>query len=184
MILIIIGVIGVIALVLFLAFVNIQKSLIAKEERVKNALSTIGVQQQSRWDALKQLANTVSGYKNHEAETLQAVVEARSGYTPSTPRQINEIEKDFGTAMKSINVLVENYPELKADSAFNKMMDSINSYEDKVRISRQVYNDTATMLNQEVRAFPTSIVANMINIRTYDYLETPAEKQDMPDLTF
>lgn len=181
-------IIGIILVVLIVAaffyFVNVQKDLIAKEERVKNALSTIGVQTKSRWDALKQLANTVSGYKSHEVDTLLKVVEARSGYTPTTFEQIKESEKDISKAMGALNVVVEQYPELKANTVFENMMNSINDYENKVRISRQVYNDTATMLNQMVRAFPTSIVAGMINIQPYSYLETSEETQEMPDLKF
>lgn len=170
--------------VAFLYFVNVQKDLIAKEERVKNALSTIGVQTKSRWDALKQLANTVSAYKSHEVDTLLKVVEARSGYTPTTFEQIKESEKDISKAMGALNVVVEQYPELKASALFENTMNSINDYENKVRISRQVYNDTATMLNQLVRAFPTSIVAGMVNIETYPYFEASEETQEMPELKF
>lgn len=183
-VLIILGVIAALAIILGSMFVRIQNSLIGKEERVKSSLSNIGVQMQSRWDALKQLANTVTGYKTHEAETLKAVIEARTGYTPRNEKQINESEKDYNVARGAINVLMEQYPELKANESFGKMIDSINEYEEKVRIGRQVYNDTVTIFNQEVRSFPSSIVARMINMNTYDYLETPEEKKDMPELKF
>ena len=175
--------IGLVALIAFYAM-SVQRGLVKKEERVKNALSSIGIQVQSRWDALKQLANTVKGYKDHEAETLTNVIAARSGAVPKTAEEVNASEADYGRAMGAINVLVERYPELKADSLFQKMMDDINSYENKVRVSRQVYNDTATKYNQSIRMFPGSIFAGMFGFTVAQYLETPKEKQDMPELQF
>ena len=162
--------------------IQVQRDLVKREEIVKNSLSNIGIQMQSRWDALIQLANTVKGYKDYETDTLLKVVDARKGNNFNSVEDLNNGSKDFNEAMKELNVLVERYPDLKASNLFTELMSGINLYEDKVRISRQIYNDTATKHNQAIRMFPGSVFAKRLNFVPVEYLETPKEKVEMPDL--
>ena len=80
--------------------------------------------------------------------------------------------------------MAESYPELKASSLYTKTMDSINDYENKVRMSRMVYNDSVTKLNRDVKMFPSSLVASMLNVHPREYLTVDENKKDMPDLEF
>ena len=78
--------------------------------------------------------------------------------------------------------VAESYPELKANENYIKTMDSVNDYEEMVRKSRLVYNDSVTKLNRTIRMFPTSIAAGMLGISSRDYLETDDKKADMPSM--
>ena len=85
-------------------------------------------------------------------------------------------------AMGKIMAVAESYPELKANENYIKTMDSVNAYEEMVRKSRLVYNDSVTKLNRTIRMFPTSIAASILGIRSRDYLEADDKKSDMPNL--
>ncbi len=171
-----------IAVLIILYAISLQRRLVGLSERRLNALSSIGVQQQSRWDALTQLAKTVKSYAGHEADTLMNVVNARGGNMPKTAKEAEQNDNLFSQAMREINVVVEAYPDLKADSLYGNLMGDINRYEENVRMSRMVYNDTTTMLNQAVKVFPASIFAGMFGFKSEDYINTPQEKTEMPNL--
>lgn len=174
-------ILGIVILLIIYA-ISIQRNLVGLAERRLNALSMIGVQQESRWDALRQLAKTVKSYAGHEADTLLEVISARTGHMPITAEEVEKNESLFQQAMKEIKVVVEKYPELKADRLYEKLMDDINGYEEHVRKARMVYNDTTTKLNSAVRMFPSSIFARMFGFTTEAYLQTPQQKTEMPEL--
>ncbi|MDD7542648.1 MAG: LemA family protein, partial [Peptoniphilaceae bacterium] len=83
-------------------------------------------------------------------------------------------------ALTQIYAVAENYPDLKASSVYQTTMDSINRYEDNVRHSRMLYNDTVTKLNRTLQQFPTNIVAGMFGFRTMEYFQNSTEKAEMP----
>ena len=84
--------------------------------------------------------------------------------------------------MGKIMAVAESYPELKANQNYIKTMDSVNEYENMVRKSRLIYNDSVTKLNRAIRMFPASIAAGILNITSRDYLEASDKKADMPDM--
>lgn len=179
--------IAIIILVVLVAFIglfimNTQRALVSLDEKIENSLSNIGVQQKSRFDALIQLAKAAKGYAGHEADTYVNLAQARSGQPVKSASDAVENEKAYNEIIKGLNVVVEAYPELKADALYGKTMDSINDFENKVRMSRQVYNDCATKYNRTIRQFPTNIVAGMLNFERKDYLEFKDESVNMPDL--
>ena len=179
--------IAIIILVVLVAFIglfimNTQRALVSLDEKIENSLSNIRVQQKSRFDALIQLAKAAKGYAGHEADTYVNLAQARSGQPVKSASDAVENEKAYNEIIKGLNVVVEAYPELKADALYGKTMDSINDFENKVRMSRQVYNDCATKYNRTIRQFPTNIVAGMLNFERKDYLEFKDESVNMPDL--
>lgn len=113
---------------------------------------------------------------------MEAIKLRRQLSPSSTAADIRAQEAALENAMTSINAVAEAYPELKSNSIYLKTMDSINKYEDTVRISRMVYNDSVTKLNRACRMFPSSIVASMLRFNIRDYLDTPADKTDMPSM--
>lgn len=165
-------------------FISIQRRFVEFEELSNNALSQIGVQQQSRWDALSQLVKAVRAYSDYEADTLLKVVAARKTGSPRNAGEVLKDDQAFEEALSNLNLVVERYPDLKASSLYTNAMDSINSYEDKVRKSRMVFNDTITKWNKMVRQIPSNRVAKKYGYTTKDYLKTPEGKTDMPDLEF
>lgn len=178
-ILIVIAVVA--ALVLWV--VKVQRKLVEKDELCQNAMSQIGVQQNSRWDALTALVELVKSYNEHEYKTLLDVIGMRRQINGnSTAADANAQEAAITNAMKQINIVAEQYPDLKANENYGKAMDSVNVYENQVRLSRMTYNDTVTKYNNLVRQFPDSFVASLLKFEKKDYLQEPVGKTDMPSM--
>ena len=167
-------------------FISTQRSLVSLDELCKNALSQIEVQMNSRFDALVALAKTAAKYAAHESETIIQTIQARGGNANGTQpgaATLNEQADLLGQMAGKLNVVFERYPELKADSLYIEAQRGQKEYEENVRISRMVYNDTATKMNRMVRQWPSSIVASMLNFTQKDYLKIDDEKKKAyPDL--
>ncbi len=173
----------VIIAIIVLWFISVQRKLVAMDENINNAMSQIGVQLSSRWDALTALLDLTKGYAQHEAQTLAETIKMRSNITSrSIASEVNAQENILTDAMGKIMALAESYPDLKANENYIKTMDSVNAYEEMVRKSRLIYNDSVTKLNRQIRMFPTSIVAGMLRISSRDYLEADDKKADMPSM--
>ena len=171
--------------ILVLWVISVQRKLVKQEELCKNSLSQIGVQQASRWDALKALAELTKGYSDHEYKTITDTIAQRRPITAnSTSADANAQENLFTQAMQHLNVVIEKYPELKANEAFNTTMQSVNTYTDQVRMSQMVYNDSVTKYNQLIRQFPDSIVASLFHFEARGYLEKDETKQEIPSMKF
>lgn len=181
----IVGIIIVVLIVLLIGYViSAQRQFVNLEELSDNALSQIGVQQQSRWDALTQIAKAAKGYATHEQDTLDKVISARNSSMPQNARDVVRDDNQFAEALSRFNVVVEAYPQLKADSLYLKAMNSIENYEENVRTSRMVFNDTVTKWNRMVKQIPSNIVASIFGYSEKEYLETNQETASMPDLEF
>ncbi len=181
----------VIALVVIVGgyFISTQRSLVNLDELCKNALSQIEVQLNSRFDAVVALAKTAAKYAEHESDTIIKTIEARGGNSGTIPANgtsaaaINQQADLLGQMMGRLNVVFERYPELKASELYVKAQEGQKQYEENVRMSRMVYNDTATKMNRMVRQWPSSIVASMLNFGQKDYLKVDDEKKKQyPDL--
>ena len=163
--------------------IGVQRQLVSAEEICKNSLSQIGVQQNSRWDALTALAELVKGYNEHEYKTLMDVIGQRREVGSSSSAADAQAQEDaIGKAFAQIKVVAEQYPDLKANEQFLKTMDSVNTYENQVRLARMTYNDTVTKFNRIVRMFPDSLVAGLLGFAAKDYLKEPAGKTEMPSM--
>jgi len=178
-------VIIVIVVAVALYFVSTQRTLVNLDEMCKNALSQIEVQLNSRFDAILALAKTAAQYAKHESETIIQTIEARGGSRPAagTADNTNQQTDLLGQLMGRLNVVFERYPELKASELYQQAQQGQKEYEEKVRLSRMVYNDTATKMNRMVRQWPSSIVASMLHFEQKDYLTVDnAQKKDYPNL--
>ncbi len=175
-------ILAIVALVV-LWVIGVQRKLVEKDELCKNALSQIGVQQASRWDALTALVELVKSYNEHEYNTLRDVIAMRKTITGESSVADAQAQEQVLTGLvRNINVVAEQYPELKANENYAKAMDSVNLYENQVRLSRMTFNDTVTKYNKEIRQFPTSIVAGILGFNTRDYLNEAVGKTDMPSM--
>lgn len=173
----------VILVLVVLWFISTQRKLVAMDENINNAMSQIGVQLSSRWDALTALLDLTKGYAEHEYKTLSDTIRMRSTITAkSTAAEVNDQENILTEAMGRIMAVAESYPDLKANENYIKTMDNVNDYEKMVRQSRLIYNDSVTKLNRAIRMFPTSLVAGMLGVTSRDYLEASESKADMPNM--
>lgn len=170
-------------LVIVLWFISTQRKLVVMDENINNAMSQIGVQLSSRWDALTALLDLTKGYAEHEYKTISDTIKMRTSITArSSASDVNKQENILTEAMGRIMAVAESYPELKANENYIKTMDSVKEYENMVRQSRLIYNDSVTKLNRAIRMFPTSIAAGIMNITSRDYLEASEQKADMPSM--
>ena len=173
----------IVAVAVFLWFVSTQRELVNLDEKCNNALSQIKVQLNSRWDALLALAKSASAYAKHESETLIKTIQSRQTTEVRTAGDVNQQQTAFNEALGRLMAVREAYPELKASDLFEKTMDGVKEYEENVRMSRMIYNDTATRMNRYVRQWPSSFVANMLHFDVKEYLNVDDQKKEsMPDL--
>ena len=173
----------IVAVAVFLWFVSTQRELVNLDEKCNNALSQIKVQLNSRWDALLALAKSASAYAKHESETLIKTIQSRQTTEVRTAGDVNQQQTAFNEVLGRLMAVREAYPELKAADLFEKTMDGVKEYEENVRMSRMIYNDTATRMNRYVRQWPSSFVANMLHFDVKEYLNVDDQKKEsMPDL--
>lgn len=173
----------IVAVAVFLWFVSTQRELVNLDEKCNNALSQIKVQLNSRWDALLALAKSASAYAKHESETLIKTIQSRQTTEVRTAGDVNQQQTAFNEVLGRLMAVREAYPELKASDLFEKTMDGVKEYEENVRMSRMIYNDTATRMNRYVRQWPSSFVANMLHFDVKEYLNVDDQKKEsMPDI--
>ena len=169
-------------IVLFLLYlISSYNKLVKLREMVKNSMGQIAANIESRWDALRSLIDATKKYSAHEAETLENVIKARGGVNSSS--SVKEIEQDnnmFTQALSKLAVVVEAYPELKANTLYLNTMDKIDSYEQDVKNSRMIYNDTVTRFNRSMLVFPVVLIARMMGFTEYEYFKNTQTKQDPP----
>lgn len=178
-IIIIVAIIAIVAL----WFMGIQRKLVSSDELCQNSMSQIGVQQQSRWDAVSALVKLTKSYNEHEYNTLVDVIKHRKDITrTSAAADANAQEDVLVAAAAKIRFVAEQYPELKADATYAKTMDSLNNYENQVRMSRMVFNDSVTKYNRIVRQFPDSIVASILKFPLREYLKEVESKRELPEI--
>ena len=176
-------VIIVLAVIVIGYFISTQRELVNLDELCKNALSQIEVQLNSRFDAVVALAKTAAQYAKHESETIIQAVQARGGGGIKTPADVNQQSDLLSQLMGRLNVVFERSPELKAGELYINAQKGQKEYEENVRMSRMIYNDTATKMNRMVRQWPSSIVASLLHFDLKDYLKVDDEKKrNYPDL--
>ncbi|MGI5906766.1 MAG: LemA family protein [Candidatus Pararuminococcus gallinarum] len=176
-------IIAIIAITI-LWIISTQRRLVVLDENISNAMSQIGVQLSSRFDALTALLDLTKGYAKHESETLIETIKSRRSVitAKSTPDDVLRQEGIITEALGKIAMVTEQYPELKADQTYIKTMDAVQTFENMVRTSRLIYNDSVTKLNREIRMFPVSLIAGMLGFQQREYLEEQASKADMPSM--
>ncbi|WP_373894922.1 LemA family protein [Virgibacillus natechei] len=177
---VLIAVIAIIAIFLITSY----NGLVKLRNWVQEAWSQIDVQLKRRHDLIPNLVNTVKGYAEHERETLEGVVEARSQLVNGSPQERIDADNQIEGALKSIFALSESYPDLKANENFLNLQEQLTTTENKVAYSRQLYNKTVAEYNIKLQSFPTNMIAGMFNFRQEDLLSIPEEDREVPDVSF
>jgi LemA protein len=172
MLLTFIAIISVIAMIVLWAIFT-QRKLVVLDENTDNAMSQVGLQLSNRFDALTALLDMTKRYIRKESDALMETMKAsRSDITAkSTPDDVLRQERVISETLDRISMVIEQYPELKANQNFTKTMNAVEVFENMVRSSRMIYNDSVTKLNREIRMFPASIIAGMLGFRQREYLE-------------
>ncbi len=172
---------GIIVVMIILWAISLQRSLVVMDENINNAMSQIGIQLSSRWDALTCMLDLTKGYAAHDYNILAETIKVRRSVTGhSNPEDINKQENVITGTLAKIMEIAENYPELKANKTYLKSMDAVNQYETMVRASRLIYNDSITKLNRAIRGFPAILIAGILGFSKREYLKAAENRTKIP----
>lgn len=183
----IIGVVVVLVLVV-LWFVFTYNGLVSARNRTQEAWSEIDVELKRRHDLIPNLVNTVQGYMGHERGTLEAVTQARANAVAAgatgDPTKIAQAENMLSQSLRSLFAVSENYPDLKAISAFTNLQETLTATEDKIEFSRRFYNGNVRDYNISLQRFPTVLVAGMLGFKPFAFFSTDEGDRATPVVSF
>ncbi len=183
----IIGVAVAVVLVVFIAAVVFiivtYNQLVQARNKVKNSFAQIDAQLQRRFDLLPNLVDTVNRYASYEKKILENVAAARTGYlSANVAKEKLAMDNQLTSMLKSLYVISENYPELKANTNFLKLQEELAETEDKVVFARQFYNDAVTIYNNKLQMFPANMIAGMFGFHEEELFNVEDEAREMPQL--
>ena len=177
----IIAVIGIAAMLVIPKYNN----LVTGEETVDAAWAQVENQLQRRFDLIPNLVNTVKGYASHEEEVFTQIAQARTKYGGAdTVEEAADANNDLSSGLSRLLVIVENYPELKADVQFTRLMDELAGTENRLAVARKDYNNTVQSFNNNVRRFPGNLIAGMFGFEKKDYFEIKVGVEESPTVDF
>ncbi len=177
-----------VVVVIFVAIflVSIYNSLVRLRNQVKNAWSQIEVQLKRRHNLIPNLIETVKGYMTHERDTLENITKARAAAVEaSSVGEKSKAEAELGSALGKFNLVVENYPDLKANQNFLSLQEELTSTENKISFARQAYNDQVMQFNNKIEMFPSNLIADMFKFIKEEFFEVEVEvERDVPKVKF
>jgi len=178
-------VLGIVA-ILILFIVGAYNSLVRLRNQVKNAFAQIDVQLKRRHDLIPNLIETVKGYMVHERETLTKITEARSNaMNANTVSEKAQTEGVLSGLMGKLQVAVEAYPDLKANTNFLALQEELTSTENKLSFARQSYNDQVLNYNNKTQVFPSNVIAGMFGFKQGDFFEiADVAEKEVPKVKF
>lgn len=174
----------IIALV-FLYVMSTYNSLVNLRNKVNDQWSQVDVVLKNRNDLIPNVVETVKGYAKHEKDTLNAVVEARNKAVSATTSE-DEIKasNEVSQALGRLFALAENYPDLKANQNFMDLQGNLKEIEEKIRFSRQFYNDSVLTYKNKIEMFPSNIVAKIFGFKPYAFFEATDEERKNVQVKF
>jgi LemA protein len=182
---VVIVVIVVLAL-LAIWLIALYNGLVQKRNRVDNAWAQIDVQLRRRRDLVPNLVETVKGYAAHERGTFDEVTRARAAAAGAqTPAALGEAEGMLSQALGRLFAVAEAYPALRASETFLDLQGQLRDTEDKLAVSRQVYNDTVLTYNNAIQVFPAVLLAGTLGFKAREFFELPeAAERAAPVVSF
>jgi LemA protein len=187
---VILGIVVLLIIIIIAMFAGGYNTLVRFRNEVKNAWAQIDVQLKRRHDLIPNLVETVKGYKNFERETLEAVTKARNVAVQASSSSagaaaIGKAEGELSGALARLMVVVERYPDLKANQNFLALQEELTSTENKISFSRQYYNDSVLKYNNQTQVFPSNIIAGMFNFKGSEFFQVTAEaEREAPKVSF
>lgn len=180
-------VIAIVALVVIAAMMIVPtyNKLVNLDEDVNQQYSQIETQLQRRVDLIPNLVNTVKGYAAHEKEVLENIADARSKMAGAQgPEEQAAADAELSSALSRLLVVVENYPDLKANQNFQQLMDELAGTENRIAVARKDYNDTVSVFNRTVKRFPAKLIASMFGFDEKEYFKAVEGAQEPPAVDF
>lgn len=176
-------ILGIIALIIFWVIAK-YNSIVSAKIKIDNAWSDITVFLKKRFDLIPNLVNTVKGYAQHESQTLEKVVDARNKAVSIQAGDVAGMataNQQIGTALRGLLAIAENYPDLKANTQFLELQQTLQEIEQDLANSRRFYNATVRDFNTSIQVFPGVIIANMAGFKPKEFfeLEDKAESKNI-----
>lgn len=183
--LVVIGILVLIILIPLLWLKGTYNSLVTMDENINGAWAQVENQLQRRYDLIPNLVETVKGYASHEREVFLKVTEARSkvGGAGTIPQKI-EANNQLTAALSRLLLVVERYPDLKANTNFIRLQDELAGTENRIAVERRRFNETVRVYNIKIRRFPTNFIAGMFGFEKSTFFEVPEERQEAPKVEF
>jgi LemA protein len=181
--LIIIGIVIAIVFIGGCSIISFRNNLINKEETISQQWAEVENQLQRRYDLIPNLIATVKGYAKHETEIFSKLAEARASMmSAKSMNEKAEAEANMNSALSRLMAIAENYPNLKADSTFIRLMDELAGTENRIAVARKRYNDSVKDFNSSIRQFPGS----MFGFEQKEYFNPPAKgkMEEAPKVEF
>jgi LemA protein len=174
-----------ILLIFILWVVGSYNGLVGMRESVNNQSSDINTQLQRRADLIPNLVNTVKGYAAHESEIMSSLTESRAKLAgAATMEEKVQANSEVTSAISRLLMIVENYPNLKADSQFTSLMDELSGTENRITVARKDYNEAVKIYNQKIKIFPTVILASIFGFSQAEYFQADEKSQAVPQVNF
>src|SRR6202163_614496 len=181
-------VLGIVVLVIILWLVFPYNGLVAARNRTQEAWSEIDVELKRRHDLIPNLVSTVQGYVGHERGTLEAVTNARAAAVTAgatgDPAKIGAAENMLSQSLRSLFAVTENYPDLKAITAFTNLQETLTATEDKIEFARRFYNGTVRDYNIKLQTLPTSLIAGVLGFKPFGFFQADEGDRAVPQVNF
>src|SRR6184192_3393285 len=181
-------ILGVVVVLILAWLVLTYNGLVTSRNRTQEAWSEIDVELKRRHDLIPNLVNTVQGYMGHERGTLEAVTNARANAVAAgatgDPQKIGQAENMLSQSLRSLFAVSENYPELKAISAFTNLQENLTATEDKIEFSRRYYNGNVRDYNTKLQTLPTNVVAGPFGFKAFAFFEADEGDRAVPQVSF
>lgn len=179
-------VLGIVVLVIIITFVGSYNSIVSKHETITAKWAQVNNQLQRRNDLIPNLVNTVKGYAAHEKSVFEAVTNARSQWAKAGSLEEKvKAASEVDTALSRLLMVVENYPDLKANESFLKLMDELSGSENRIVVERMRYNDAVRDYNVDVRMFPGNIIAGISGYKVAsEYFQADNKAKIVPEVKF
>lgn len=177
------GIVIIIAVlvVIALTWVSVYNKLASSEERINQKQAEVDNQLKRRADLIPNLVSTVKGLTAQEQKLVDSVTAARVKMAAGTTQEKLNANTEL---TRSLNILVENYPVLKSDTAFVALMDELAGSENRIAVARKGYNDEVGAFNASIKTFPTKIIASMSGFTIKPYLEVSDVDKEEPNVQF
>lgn len=175
---IVVAVVVLLAIIIVCWGIGVRNNFVKMRNNYEEAFSSIDVQLKKRYDLIPNLVETVKGYAKHESETLQSVIAARNNaVNANTTADKIDADAELTNAIKSINIVAERYPELKADQNFAQLSRELSVIESQLADFRRYYNAKIKAFNTARELFPKSIIANMMHLEKQPYFELDSAEE-------
>ncbi len=185
---IILGVILILGVMIAGSFIGAYNNLQIMDEQINGQWAQVENQLKRRNDLIPNLVETVKGYATHEKAVFTNIADARSklsgAMNKNDVKAIQNSNSELTGALSRLLLVVERYPQLKADKSFTALQDELAGTENRLAVARMDYNESVKTLNAKIRTFPTSIVAAISGIKTREYFEASEAEKAVPQVKF